>query len=222
MSEAPAADAPGLGPPPEAKRPEWEDPRVAFPRNLFGTWVHSLSHPTEFFRGVPFEEAAARPILYYLLIAVTAALCTLWWDALLSRGAWPLLDRLGLASPGTGAETAVLGFFFSPFAALVGLVVGSSLLHLFVLLLARERRAFSATLRTVCYASGPTVLAILPFAGTLVGALWSLVLTAIGLRAAHRMTGGAAALAVILAVLVPWLLLLGLLLLALVAGIAAR
>ena len=214
---SPATDAAAPG-----ATPAWEDPAVPFPRNFLDTWVESLARPSDFFRGVPWERAAARPILYFLLIAILAAFFTLWWEAVFSGTAqWPLLPELGIA-PARGGAAAVLRFFFAPFAALVWLAVSSALIHVFAMLLSRDRRGFRATLRVVCYASGPGVLGIVPFAGSFAGGVWSLVLIAIGLREAHRMTGGAAAVAVILAVATPVLLFLGVAFMAIFAGLVSR
>jgi len=212
---APEEEA-GVPPPP------WEDPAVPLPRAFLDTWVESLARPTDLFRRVPWEHAAARPILYFLIIAILSAFFTMWWEAMLgSTEVWPLLAELGIARE-TGGTAAVLRFFLAPFAALLWLLASSLLFHLFVMLLARDRRSFRATIRTACYASGPGVLAVVPLVGALVGGLWSLVLVAIGLREAHRMTGGASATAVILAVLTPMLFLIGLFFLLLVAGLMAR
>lgn len=220
MSVAEAAPDPAV--PPPAGLPAWEDPAIPFPRDLLHTWVRSLARPTDLFRRVPWDAAAARPILYFLIIAIVTAFFTLWWEAVLGRSdVWPLLAELGIA-PAVGGAASVLRFFFAPFAALVWLVVSSLLFHAFVLMLSPERRGFRATLRVACYAAGPGVLAIVPFVGPLVGGVWSLVLIGIGLREAHRMTGGAAAVAVILAVLAPALLFVGMLFLAIFAGVLVR
>lgn len=217
-----AGKAPDSAVPSPRRLPAWEDPAIPFPHDLFHTWMASLARPTALFRRVPWDAAAARPILYFLIIAIVTASFTLWWEAVLRRwDVWPLLAQLGIA-PAAGGAAAVLRFFFAPFAALVWLIVSSLLFHVFVLMLSRERRGFRATLRVACYASGPGVLAIVPFLGALVGGVWSLVLIGIGLREAHRMTGGAAAVAVMLAVLTPALLFAGMVFLAVFAGVVVR
>lgn len=205
-----------------SRPPPWEDPSVPLPRAFLDTWFESMTRPADLFARVPWERAAARPILYFLIVAIFAAFFTMWWEAVLSRSElWPLLGELGIA-PETGSAAAVLRFFLAPFAAMVWLVLSSLLFHLFVMLLARDRRRLGATLRVVCYASGPALLGIVPFVGAMVGGLWSLVLIALGLREAHRMTGGSAAVAVILAVATPALLLVGMVFLAVVAGLMVR
>lgn len=189
--------------------PPWEERAVPFPRNFLDTWTGSSFRPDAFFRGVPWDEAAARPLLYYLLVSIVSALFGLWWtaafavlgDPMAAGPSDPLLDPFLAMSP---AARALLGFFATPFAAVIALVFWCGLLHLFVLAFARRRRGFRATMRAVCYGSGPTLLSAVPIVGALVGFVWSLVLIAIGLREGHRMSGGAAAAVVALGVVIPF------------------
>ncbi|MCG8468442.1 MAG: YIP1 family protein [Gemmatimonadetes bacterium] len=181
----------------EAPIPEWEDAARGFPRNLFETWRRSMFQPTDFFRGVPYERPAARPLLYYLIITVFGAFFTLWWQAVFSTAQLGFLaESLGTADAlgygGSMAASAMLNFFIAPFAAVIGLVLWALVLHLFVLMLGRQRRDLKATVRAISYAAGPAILGIVPVLGSLAGGVWTLVLTVIGIREAHRMTTGGA------------------------------
>jgi hypothetical protein len=113
-------------------------------------------------------------------------------------------------------------FFFKPFGALIALGVGTLVLHALALVLAAEPRGMGATARVFCYAWGPSVFTIVPVLGWIVGLVWSVVLLVVGVREAHRTTGGRAAVIVvtpILALLVAVLLLVALLVaLGLMAG----
>lgn len=187
--------------------PPWEDAASPFPRNFLDTWVRSSFRPTAFFRGVPWDEAAARPLLYYLLISIAAGLFGLWWTAAFATigdptaaPSDPILDSLFGMSP---AGRALFGFFMTPFAAIVALVLWAGLLHLLTLVFARDRRGFRTTVRAVCYGAGPALFTAIPWIGGFVGLVWSLVLTAMGIREGHRTSGGTAAAIVGLGVLVP-------------------
>lgn len=174
--------------------PAWEDGRVSFPRNLAQTWRDSVLEPTRFFRGVPYEAPALRPLLYFLILTVVAAMFTLWWQALgLESGS--LFE--GAADEIRG-PSALVEFFMSPFAALLGVLLWSLILQLFVLMIIPTRRGLGATFRVLCYSAGPSVCTILPYLGGLVGGVWMLVLQIIGIREAHRTTGGRAAAAVLI------------------------
>jgi hypothetical protein len=171
------------------RQPPWEDTGVPFPQNLLRTWLHSVLEPTRFFRGVPYEAPALRPLLYFLLLTVVAALFTLWWQAV---GLEPV-SLFEEATDELRGSSALTQFFLSPFAGLLGLLLWSLILQLFVLMIVPTRRGLGATLRVLCYSAGPTVLAVIPYIGGLVGFVWSVVLQIIGIRAAHRTTGGRAA-----------------------------
>lgn len=200
--------------PTQEAMPAWENPSVAFPRSLVDTWCRSVLEPGRFFRGVPYEQAAARPILYYLIVGVLSSFFWLWWTAVLSRVEIPFLAGLGGfsnpvsesgAAGGSVAGSALFTFFIAPFSAIISLIVWSMLLHLFVLMLGRRRRNLTATVRVISYAAGPSILGVVPVLGWMVGLVWSMVLTVVGVREAHRMSTGMAAGVVLLALVVPFL-----------------
>ena len=180
--------------------PAWEDPAVSFPLNLVETWRRSVFEPGAFFTNGPFDRAAVRPILYYLLMAVFGAALSLTWGTVLPATQPGLVETLADlmnaplpdAAGASGAASRLADFFLTPFLAVLYLIVASLLLHVFVLVLAPRRRSLTATVRTICYASGPGLFAIVPFVGGLVAGVWGVVLTVIGLREAHRTTTGRA------------------------------
>lgn len=199
--------------------PAWEDPRAAFPGNLIGTWRDSLLRPTAFFRRVRPAGALSRPLLYYLIATVVGAFFTMWWEAVgLWPGTWRPETAGWAAEPGGAA--ALVGFFLTPFAALLALAVWTVVLHLFVVLLVPDRRPLRATARVLCYTAGPSVFTAVPLLGPLVGAVWATVLQVIGIREIHRTTTGRAAAAVLLPLAALLLLLAIVVAMALVAGLA--
>lgn len=182
------------GPPP-GEAVAWEDPRIPFPLDLLTTWRQSVLEAARFFPRLRYGAGLARPLLYYLLVYVVAAFFGLWWDTLGVAAGW----RAAVGPPGVDRGTAaLLEFFAMPFLALLGLGLGTLVLHFFALLLAPERRGLGDTARVLCYAAGPAVLNIVPVVGPVVGFLWTLVLQVIGIRAAHRTTTGRAAAIVLL------------------------
>lgn len=195
----------------EVNLPAWEDPAVPFPLNLVETWRRSVFEPGAFFAGGPFDRAAVRPVLYYLLVSVLAAALSLTWGTLLPTTqpglVQTLAEILNIALPDaadtTGAAGRLADFFLTPFWAVLYLVIASLLLHVFVVLLVPGRRNLTATVRTICYACGPGVFAIIPFIGGWVAGIWGVVLTVIGLREAHRTTTGRAFAAWLLAAALP-------------------
>ena len=197
-----------------AGRVAWEDPSQAFPGGLYRTWRESLCEPTAFFPRLAWEDSLARPILYYLLVWITSALFVLFWrstDAPLIPGSFDPAEPLA----------PLVQFFFEPFAALIALGVAVPVLQLFAFLLAPKRRGMRATGRVFCYSAGPTVFTLAPILGPAVGAIWSLVLLVIGLRAAHRTTTGRATAIVLIPLAGLLLLVASVVVLMVLAGLAS-
>lgn len=163
----------------------WEDPAVAFPANAWRSWRESLFEPSSFFRRIDHGAPMARPILYFLLVTILGAFFNLFWQA------YAYMPLAGEAA-GYGGGFYVVQFFATPFVVLFVLAIQTLILHLFVLMLAPDRRGIGATARVICYASGPVVLSLVPFVGALAGGVWGLVLQVIGVREAHRTTTGRA------------------------------
>ena len=171
-----------------------------------------MLEPTLFFRGVTNKEQVGRAVLYFVIIIVVTALFNLCWELLLPvseasnavKGiSWrPAIEMF--AQAGRIPAVAVLNFFLAPFAATVGLLLSAGLLHLPVRMFHKERQSLKTTLRIVSYAAGPSVLAVVPIIGsTVVGGVWSLVLTVIGIREAHGMSTRKTLLCILLATVVP-------------------
>lgn len=207
---------PGPGRASRAAPPPWEDPDLAFPANLIATWRESLFEPTRFFGRIGEAAAFSRPLLYFLLVTVVGAFFTLIWETL---GVWPGgWGELSGRGPLPSGAPSLIGFFASPFVALLGLGVWSLMLHLFVLIFVPERRPLGMTARVICYATGPTVFSVVPLLGSVVGGVWIIVLQIVGLREVHRTTTGRAAAAVLVPLGSLFVLLFLLLLFVFVAG----
>jgi hypothetical protein len=67
-----------------------------------------------------------------------------------------------------------------------------------LLILGGAERDFETTFAVVGYAQAPAVLGIVPFCGSFVAGIWSLVLYVVGLAEAHGIGRGKAAAAVLL------------------------
>lgn len=196
------------GPKESVSGPSWEDETEAFPQNLLDTWRRSMLEPSLFFRWAAHKEPVGRALLYFVIIIIITALFDLFWQLLLpvpeaANGMFSGRGLLRFLQTDQTPAVAVLNFFLAPFAAAVGLLLWGSLLHLSLLVFHKERQGFKATLRIASYAAGPSVLAAVPVAGSVVGGVWSLVLTVIGIREVHRMSTSKAVLSVLLALVVP-------------------
>ena len=190
----------------------WEDPSVSFPANFVRTWNGFIAAPSRFFASVPFDNPVARPLLFYLIIAIAAAFFSLLVTAAMGV---PESFNETLATYDLGFEMspgalALVVFFATPFVLLFALLINSLVVHLFVVMLIRERRTLGATVRVMCYSIAPYPVAAIPIIGPMASSVWITVLVILGLREAHRTTSGRAAAAVLipLAILVGFYILL--------------
>jgi hypothetical protein len=116
----------------------------------------------------------------------------------------PMLQRMldvqsRASSPGAVLALAAL----TPVFTFVMLYLNAGVTHAVAAVLGQAKRGFPATFAACAYASAPLVLLAVPACGSIVGVIWLIVLTGIGMKVTHRIsTGGAAA-----SVLVPYLVL---------------
>ena len=89
---------------------------------------------------------------------------------------------------------SVLYMIIAPFFIIMGLFIISGIYHLIFMMLGWAKRDFEATFRAVAYSAGPAIFFIVPFCGSIIGWVWSAVLTIIGLKLMQETTGGKAAL----------------------------
>ena len=201
-------DPPGIAPPaPALEAPFPWPPRDA--ESVLGaagrTWRESVFDAASFFRRMP-EDAPLGPALVYLIgVTVLASGIQLFWDMLLLAVRPPGEGTGALFAPASPLQ-ALITFFLSPLIMLGALFVGAGIWHLLLRIFGGAKGGFGTTARVFAYAQGPQLFAIVPFLGTLIGAVWGLVIAVIGLREAHRTTTGKA----LAAVLIPLVLLFGL------------
>ena len=203
----------------------WERQReLGFASALVETLRESLFHPVEFFRRLDPRGGIFPALLFAVLVSLAAGALQVIWEVVL-----PDTWSSGVLMPGearrelaVGALTWFLLLLLLPVLVPVWVVLYSAVLHGVLLVLGGPSRGYAATLRVVSYSSGPQLLAILPFCGSLIGVGWALVLNVIGLREVHGIPTGKG----VAVVLVPLLLCViaigaGLVVVLLVAGSAA-
>lgn len=157
-----------------------------------------ISDPISFFRALPPQGGWVGPLAFAVVCSVLAAV--------------PFGLLFVLLSLFAADATVVLAALFSlfvflilfPIGAIVSAFVNAAIYHLVLYLLARGNNAgFEATLRVLCYASFPVILAFLfliPLLNILVGlalSVYIVILLILGMREIHRLTTGQAAIVVL-------------------------
>jgi hypothetical protein len=181
------------------------DPVGSFTRTV----VAVLTQPVAFFRGIARRGNFINPAIFAVICALISALL---------GGILGLIFAPLFAGPGDTGEAfagGIGGFIFNliltPIYAAVGLIIGSGILHLLVLLFVRPANAgFEATFRAVSYSWVYQLISWIPIIGWIVGPIYGIVLLVLGIREVHTTTTGTAALIVLIPVAVVLLLVLAL------------
>lgn len=108
----------------------------------------------------------------------------------------PLLRSL-VAGQASALRFVVL-LFLAPLFSAVFVYLNAAVTHAFAAVLGQSKRGFSATFAACAYSCAPLALAAIPACGSLIGIVWLVVLTGIGMKIVHGITSTAAAASVLL------------------------
>jgi len=180
----------------------WDDrDSVGFFRALVDTWTQVMFSPARFFSRMPPEGGLGGPLLYGFIMGEVGFLFTLMWKSM-SALVPPFVEQNGFGDYVGEMMGITFLFFASPALVLAALFIFSGVLYVCLLIVGGTQRSFEATFRVVCYASSTDLLDILPCCGWIIGLVWNLVLTVVGIRETHKISTGRAALAVLLPAIV--------------------
>lgn len=173
---------------------------LGFFNGLFTTVKETLFTPSVFFRNMPVTGGLTDPLLYALIVGMTGLMAFYVWDILLRDPLQSFMSPQLRAAAEQNALYSQRSPFFAvltPFFLLVWLFVIAGVQHVILLLVRGAQAGFEATFRVVGYSVSPFVFLLLPLCGMPVASMWMLVLTVVGLKEAHRISGGKAAFAVL-------------------------
>lgn len=186
----PTAPPPSSGP--GRSGPAWEQPGAAVQRYI-DTAKAVLLDPTTTFTTMRREGGLQVPLTYYLIGAVIGALGS-------------LLGSLITPSWGYGGGPMGGGVFLLVWVLvcyLIGVFLASGIYHIVLGLFGGQNFPFETTFRVVAYSVGSTApFALIPGCGGIIGGIWGLICTIIGLAQAQETTTGKAAAAVLVPIVV--------------------
>jgi hypothetical protein len=207
---SPGAEGPlpqrGIGTPidePETSTP-WEDmARLGFTTALFRTIKEVFSTPDVFFRRMPVNKGILNPLIFGIIAGYVAALIQAFWQYVF-RG------MLGGGLNFGGVSPVILYAFILPILIIIGLFIGSIIIHISVMMFG-GKRGFEATFRVLSFSNSIQVIAsIVPVLGALFAFIYFPVVIVVGLKEIHQVTMGRAALAVFVSLIIAALIIGGL------------
>src|SRR6266581_103321 len=176
-------------------------------RGLFSAFIETLqmvlSKPGAAFTAMKREGGLGEPLLYGLIGGSFGFIVYFIYNlAFQSLGMFANRNN-----PFTHLIGAGIGEIFlivcAPLFVLIGIFVGSAILHVCLLLVGGARQSFETTFWVVCFAGGSVnPLLVIPFCGGLIVGIWKIVLYCIGLARVHETDTGRAVLAVFLPLIV--------------------
>ena len=177
-------------PPPSAPSGGWEEEG----EGLFQTIKDILFSPTFFFRSMSTQGGLQTPLLFGVIMGTIGGLFPLLWNFLFSAKMSGFVDRF--------SSTMMIGYaLLLPLFVAIGIFIIGGVLHLCLMLVGGNRKGFEATFRVVAYTQATQLFGIIPIVGGFIASIYALVLHIIGLREAHEITTGRAALAVFIPVI---------------------
>jgi hypothetical protein len=189
-------------PPPSSARtgPPWENPGAPVQR-FIDTMKGALIDPQNTFAQMRREGGLQPPLFYYLLGAAIAVIGQILWHFVGFGGMMALPGSRG-AMAGAAAGVGFL-FIILPLCYIIGIFLGSLIIHVLLGLFGGQKFPYETTFRTVAYAHGSALpIAFIPACGGLIGGIWGLIVLIIGLAQTQETTIGKSAAAVLVPIVI--------------------
>lgn len=158
----------------------WEQrSSLGFVGAFTGTLILSLTKPKEFFKRVPTTGGFSTPIIYALISGLIGTWLNLAWQMLFIY--WGIIEP-DAQSPDSSMGLSIMITVLSPIIIPLGLLVGTGIIQLALMILRVQKSNYETTFRVICYSSGAAILGIIPLIGSMIGAFITISLEAMGLR----------------------------------------
>jgi hypothetical protein len=180
----------------------WEHrEQLGFWKAYIDTVTTVLTQPTTAFSTMKPEGDMLGPMLFALIGGCAGIIVSVLIQLALQSVGF-MADRQN-AMMGAVGVWAIAYILLSPVLVIVGVFIGSGILHVCLIIVGGAKKSFETTFRVFCFSTGATyLLSIIPFCGGMIGGVWNLVLEIIGLARAHEIDTGKAVMAVLLPIIV--------------------
>lgn len=182
---------------------DWEvDYKVSWVNSFYLTLKKSLTEPVAFYESVSKGNGLKMPIIYSLIVGVIGFIFAVAYQAgfhALALGNFMAGRIVGFFMI---TAIAIIAVIFLPVIILLGILINAGLFHLGLMIIGSARRDFASTFRVVCYATGPQILGVIPFLGSIISAVWCVILNIIGIKVVHNTSYGRSAFVVFLPLII--------------------
>jgi len=182
----------------------WEHRRErGFVNAFIETLAMVLTRPAEAFSVMKREGGLGEPLIYALIGGCVGGLVSFLFSlGFQSLGLFTDRHNNGIAAmAGMGIGSAMI--ILLPLFIVIGLFIGSALVHFCLMIVGGANQSFETTFRVLAFSHGSAgPLQIIPLCGGLISGVWAVVCTCIGLASAHETDTGRAVLAVFLPLIV--------------------
>jgi hypothetical protein len=162
-----------------------------------------LTRPAEAFSIMKRDGGFGEPLIYALIGGCAGGIVSFLFSlGFQSLGVFTDRHNNGLAAmAGMGIGSAMI--ILLPVFIVIGLFIGSAVVHLCLMIVGGANQSFETTFRVLAFSHGSAgPLQIIPLCGGLISGVWAVVCTCFGLARAHETDTGRAVLAVFLPLVV--------------------
>jgi hypothetical protein len=176
-------------------------------RGFFNAFIETLSmvltRPAEAFSVMKREGGLGGPLIYALIGGCIGGIISFLFSLGFQSLGMFKDQQNGLAAMAGMGIGSVAIVILLPLFVVIGLFIGSAVVHLCLMIVGGANQPFETTFRVLAFSQGSTgPLQIVPVCGGLISGVWALVCTCIGLARAHETDTGRAAVAVFLPLIV--------------------
>src|SRR6476646_10558840 len=176
-------------------------------RGFFNAFIETLSmvliRPAEAFSVMKREGGLGEPLIYALIGGCVGGIVSFLFSLGFQSIGLFKDQQNGLAAMAGMGIGSVAIIILLPLFIVIGLFIGSAIVHLCLMIVGGAHQPFETTFRVLAFSQGSTgPLQMVPVCGGLISGVWTLVCTCIGLARAHETDTGRAVVAVFLPVVV--------------------
>jgi hypothetical protein len=178
--------------PPGGSFPPWESAGMSL-QSFIDTAKGALTDPVATFAQMRREGGLGPPLIYYIVGLLIGTIGSMLWQVIGFGGMMPF------GGPSAGEAMGGMALIvIMPLCGIIGIFLGSLIIHFALGLFGGQKYPYETTFRTMAYAFGSSQpIALIPFCGGLIAAVWGLIVAILGLAQTQETTTGKSAAAVL-------------------------